>query len=227
MKKRIMRKRKYTLLDYNPVPYYTHDDTHSYNAEEEASIPTPVISNIVSTAQIVSTQMPLNLELIKDVLPGSAYDRRKFAAMTIRLADPNCTLLLFSSGKLVVAGGRNWYECVLSCLSVAKMLEERLYGIGFWLKSCEIQNIVGHVVIPIEPGGCLDLESIYSRLNLLCMYQPNTFPGLIYRPESSPVTLLCFHSGKIVIAGGKTIRDVTEGWKRLWPIIKVFIKNKA
>jgi hypothetical protein len=65
---------------------------------------------------------------------------------------------------------------------------------------------------------------MYTRLNLHCTYQKNMFPGLIYRPHASPVVLLCFFSGKIVITGGRTERDVAEGWRRLWPTVKVFVK---
>ena len=86
-----------------------------------------------------------------------------------------------------------------------------------------MQNIVAHVEVPVG-GGCLDLEAMYTRLNLHCTYQKNMFPGLIYRPHASPVVLLCFFSGKIVITGGRTERDVAEGWRRLWPTVKVFVK---
>lgn len=87
------------------------------------------------------------------------------------------------------------------------------------------QNIVAHVEVPVGEGGSLDLEAMYARLNLHCMYQKNMFPGLIYRPHASPVVLLCFFSGKIVITGGKTERDVAEGWRRLWPTLRVFVKG--
>ena len=85
------------------------------------------------------------------------------------------------------------------------------------------QNIVAHVEVPVQPG-VLDLDAMYTRLNLHCTYQKNMFPGLIYRPHASPVVLLCFYSGKIVITGGRTVRDVNEGWRRLWPTVRVFIK---
>ena len=83
---------------------------------------------------------------------------------------------------------------------------------------------MAHVEIPVQPG-VLDLDAMYTRLNLHCTYQKNMFPGLIYRPHASPVVLLCFYSGKVVITGGRTVRDVHEGWRRLWPTIKVFIKR--
>ena len=210
-----MRKRLYTPLQLC-----------SLAPPEDPAMPAPVIHNIVSTAQIESTRMPMDLQAISEVLPGSAYDRRKFAAMTIRLANPSCTLLLFSSGKLVVTGGKSWYEGVLSCLRIARFLQRALVGVDFWLKSCDVQNIVAHVEVPVG-GGCLDLEAMYTRLNLHCTYQKNMFPGLIYRPHASPVVLLCFFSGKIVITGGRTERDVVEGWRRLWPTMRVFVRPSS
>ena len=218
-----MRKRFYT-----PLHEASQSDQKYYESTPEADdAPMPVIHNIVSTAQIDSTKMPMDLQAISEVLPGSSYDRRKFAAMTIRLANPSCTLLLFSSGKLVVTGGKNWYEGVLSCLRIARFLQRALVGVDFWLKSCNVQNIVAHVEVPVGEGGSLDLEAMYSRLNLHCTYQKNMFPGLIYRPHASPVVLLCFFSGKIVITGGKTELDVMEGWRRLWPTLRVFVKSEA
>ena len=50
------------------------------------------------------------------------------------------------------------------------------------------------------------------------------FPGLIYRPNSSPVVLLIFVSGKIVITGGKSSNDVKEGWRHLYPFVRRYIK---
>ena len=94
----------------------------------------------------------------------------------------------------------------------------------FQLSQCRIQNMVAHVELPVGPGGTLDIQEMYARLGLNCTYQRRMFPGLIYRPEASPVVLLCFYSGKIVITGGRTLGDIFEGWTRLWPIVRGFIK---
>ena len=207
-----MRKRRYTSLEGTSP---TLD-----------GVPLPIVHNIVSTAQIDSSLKQLDLERIRQLLPFSFYDRSKFAAITIRLSNPECTTLLFSSGKLVVTGGRTWYESVYSSLYVARLLGECMPSERFVLTQCAVQNMVAHVELPVGPEGMLDIQAMYSRLGINCTYQKRMFPGLIYRPEASPVVLLCFYSGKIVITGGKTLSDIYEGWKRLWPVVKGFVVDK-
>lgn len=209
-----MRKRKYSSL--SPAT-----DAQS----QEDGGPLPTVHNIVATSQITSSLKTLNLHHIHEMLPFSYYDQRRFAAITVRLHQPDCTILLFSSGKLVVTGCRTWYECVYASLFMASLLRECIPGHTFQLCTCDVQNMVAHVEIPVN-GGTLDLQGMYARMALNCTYQRKMFPGLIYRPDSSPVVLLCFFSGKVVITGGKTMEDVYTGWNRLWPTLKGFIVPK-
>jgi transcription initiation factor TFIID TATA-box-binding protein len=221
-----MRKRKYTPLSRSTVDSVSlHESTYVDSSNLETAFPSPTIHNIVSTSQIKSGAV-IDLPALSMLLPFSFYDKQRFAAITIRLKSPDCTTLLFSSGKLVVTGGRNWYECVLASLCVCNILRQSFPSREFNLINCEIQNIVAHVELPVASDEMLDIHSMYSKLELHCMYQKTMFPGLIYRPESSPVVLLCFYSGKIVITGGKTTQDVFEGWKKLWPTVKVFMRKK-
>lgn len=101
-----MRKRKYTSL--------------STSCPLQDNLPMPVVHNIVATAQIKCSIPKLDLEKIRMLLPYSFYDKNKFAAITIQLSNPECTILLFSSGKLVVTGGRTWFESVYSSLCIAR-----------------------------------------------------------------------------------------------------------
>jgi transcription initiation factor TFIID TATA-box-binding protein len=223
-----MPKRKYTPLE--PKLRDTKASNKAALSTDEylcdTPCPEPTIHNIVSTAQI---QAPTQIDLtaLSLILPFSFYDRQRFAAITIRLRSPDCTTLLFGSGKLVVTGGRNWYECVLAGLYVCRILRDAFPSKHFELVNCEIQNIVAHVELPMGERGILDLQSMYRKLELDCMYQRTMFPGLVYRPDNSPVVLLCFFSGKIVITGGKTTRDVHDGWEKLWPTVKVFMREKV
>jgi transcription initiation factor TFIID TATA-box-binding protein len=246
---RLMKKRKYVALSSAPSSRW-HEKTFPSDSAiqqqflDEMSVPvdggsvlnsvcdtrdvcpTPTVHNIVSTSLIESSE-PIDLIALSRLLPFSFYDRCRFAAITIRIKSPDCTTLLFSSGKLVVTGGRDWFECVLASLCVCRILRDAFPARGFKLVNCEVQNIVGHVELPIGDGGMLDLQSMYSKLELNCLYQRQMFPGLVYRPEASPVVLLCFYSGKVVITGGKTVEDVHEGWRKLWPTVKVFMRQRA
>ena len=191
-----------------------------------AGMPLPVVHNIVATSQIKSSVKHIDLEKIRQLLPYSFYDRKKFAAITIRLSNPECTTLLFSSGRLVVTGGRTWYESVYSSLYIAKLLSDCMPGERFELVQCDIQNVVAHVELDVGVGGMLDIQAMYARHGINCTYKKKMFPGLIYRPDESPVVLLCFYSGKIVITGGKNMSDIYCGWNRLWPTVAAFVVKK-
>jgi transcription initiation factor TFIID TATA-box-binding protein len=206
-----MRKRRYYTLIQQEIDY--------------SNTPIPTVHNIVATSRIEFNFEELDLVQIQKLLPFSFYDKKRFAAVTIRLSNPECTALLFSSGRLVITGARTWYESIFSSGCICDLLRDIYPDKIFHLVRCDIQNIVGHVELPIPAGGKLDLETMYQHLQLNCTYQRLLFPGLIYRPQNSPVVLLCFYSGRIVITGGKNLQDIFEGWANLWPVIRKFITD--
>ena len=205
-----MRKRRYYML------------SKASSADARDEIPVPEVHNIVATSKINFNADELDLIRIQTIFPFSFYDKKRFAAVTIRLSHPECTALLFSSGRLVITGARTWYESVYSSGYICSLLKRVYPERVFHLSKCDIQNIVGHVELPYE--GCkLDLDMMYQHFQLNCTYQKHLFPGLIYRPAHSPIVLLCFYSGRIVITGGKHLRDIFDGWTRLWDDIKQFV----
>lgn len=189
--------------------------------------PEAQIHNIVSTTQICTDAEVIDLLTLSKLLPFTFYDKQRFAAITIRGSNPNCTALLFTSGKLVITGGTSWYECLLTAKHIAKTLQKTFVRHKFWIVSCEIQNIVAKTAVPLKDGQKLDICSMYEDMNTFCTYQKTMFPGLIFRPCNSPVVLLCFTSGKIVITGGKTRKDVFIGWGSLWSTIKRYIRDQT
>jgi transcription initiation factor TFIID TATA-box-binding protein len=190
----------------------------------KSAVPPSIIHNIVGTSEIWCSVQPIDLEHIFKTLPNSFYNRKRFAAITIRVVSPMCTALLFTSGKLVLTGTKTYYECILAALRVVRMLQEYTPGVDYFVTNTQIQNVVAHVAIPMQVGQKLNIDRLYKDHCTHCTYQKNMFPGLIYRPDSSPVVLLCFFSGKIVITGGKCAEDISTGWKNLWPIIKAYIQ---
>lgn len=188
--------------------------------------PAVEVDNIVSTCYISGTTEPINLELLSRVLPCSDYDRRRFAAITIRIDNPRCTSLLFTSGKLVVTGVKSWNEGLLSALAICRILNLHVPGVRYSVRNCVVQNIVAHSGVVMPAGHFLDLPGLYEDFRIDCTYQRNMFPGLIYRMKGCPVVLLCFYSGKVVLTGGKDLRDVDEGWDTLWKVIRGYVRRK-
>lgn len=213
-----MRKRKYTALVDMHI-----DNSVACVRNVDDVMPMATIHNIVATVRIVSSVSPVNLQYLAQILPNSYYNRQRFAAITIRLARPNCTALLFSSGKLVLTGCSSWNECNYASMNVVNLLRAYVPDVDFLLVENCIQNIVAHVSIPLRDGCKLDLSRLYEMYGVQCTYQPQLFPGLIFRPESSPVVLICFYSGNVVVTGGKSVDDIEQGWKRLWPLMKTFV----
>ena len=66
---------------------------------------------------------------------------------------------------------------------------------------------------------------IYSRL--LGSYEPELFPGLIYRmvKPRPRIVLLIFLSGKVALTGAKVRQEIYEAFDNIYPILKNFKKQ--
>lgn len=189
--------------------------------------PNVYVHNIVSTSIVHSNCMPINLQMLAMYLPCSSYNRKRFAAITIRIDNPRCTALLFTSGKLVITGGRTWNECLLASLCIARILSRTIVDSRFFIVNCQLQNVVAHTEVPMDDGYRLDIQRMYRERSVDCTYQRNQFPGLIFRGKDFPVVMLCFFSGKIVLTGGKSMDDIKNGWDMLWGLVRMYVvKNE-
>jgi len=73
---------------------------------------------------------------------------------------------------------------------------------------------IENIVASGDLGGIMSLEGVASRLTKT-MYEPEMFPGLIYRMDESRVVILIFASGKLVIAGAKKEAEVRLAAEKL------------
>lgn len=228
-----MRKRKYSALSQrHPESFITildefHTTLNGETTDQQDMFdgPLPEIHNLVGTCMLQSSSLPLDLCKIAYVLPNSAYDKQKFAAITLRLWCPACTVLLFTSGKMVLTGSKTYMDCRLAAKHVCALLQNAFPAIVFQLAEIHIQNIVGNVNLCLSENQTVDLHALNADFDVVCTYQKNMFPGLIFRPISSRIVLLIFTSGKVVLTGAKCTRDLTVEWKKLWGLVKKYIKT--
>jgi transcription initiation factor TFIID TATA-box-binding protein len=78
----------------------------------------------------------------------------------------------------------------------------------------------------IDVGFCLRLESFHSSMDhsQFSSYEPDLFPGLIYRLLEPKVVLLIFVSGKVVITGAKFRSDINKAFEKMYFVLKTFKK---
>ena len=163
---------------------------------------TLAVQNVVASTGI---DQELALESVAMDLPESDYDPENFPEVIYRTTEPRTTALIFRSGKINVTGASS-VEAVEDALS--KVFSE-LRELGIEISNnpeITIQNIVASA----DLGQRLNLNAIAIGLGLENVeYEPEQFPGLVYRLDDPPVVVLLFGSGKAVITGGKT-REMAE-----------------
>jgi len=159
------------------------------------------IENIVAT---VILEHSLDLSLIETKLPEVDYNPDQFPGLVYRLEQPKITALIFKSGKMVVTGAKSVNQLVFAVKKILKTLINK--GIPIHGRpQIQIQNIVASANL----GALVDLEKAALVLPG-SMYEPEQFPGLIYRMEKPVVVLLIFSSGKMVITGAKREEEVVK-----------------
>ncbi|KAH7731309.1 TATA-box binding protein [Aphelenchoides avenae] len=180
-----------------------------------SDIPMPTLQNIVST---VNLGVPLDLKQIALRARNAEYNPKRFAAVIMRIREPRTTALIFSSGKMVCTGAKSEEASRLAARKYARIVQK----LGFSAKFTEfkVQNMVGScdVKFPIQLEGLCITHAQFST------YEPELFPGLIYRMVVPRVVLLIFVSGKVVITGAKYKKDIDEAFNQIYPILKGFKK---
>jgi transcription initiation factor TFIID TATA-box-binding protein len=146
----------------------------------------------------------LNLKQITLHARNAEYNPKRFAAVIMRIREPKTTALIFSSGKMVCTGAKSEESARLAARKFARIIQK--LGFSATFKEFKIQNIVGScdVKFPIR------LEQLQTRHQNFCSYEPELFPGLIFRMLQPKVVLLIFVSGKIVLTGAKEKSHIHE-----------------
>ena len=126
------------------------------------------------------------------------YKPKRFAAAIMRIREPKTTALIFQSGKMVCTGAKSEEESENAAKMYAKLIR-KVGNKDVKISDFKIQNIVGSHFV----GFQIKLETLMSQTGESSRYEPELFPGLIYRMKRPKVVLLIFASGKIVLTGAK------------------------
>ncbi|CAG9321512.1 unnamed protein product [Blepharisma stoltei] len=189
--------------------------TTSFNFDVPAK--EPVVQNVVATANL---QCALDLKQVAIKARNSEYNPKRFCALIMRIREPKTTALIFASGKIVVTGARDEAQARLASRKFTRIIQKIGYSATF--TEFKIQNLVASADIRFP----VRLEGIAIKHFNFSSYEPEVFPGLIYRMLQPKVSLLLFTSGKMVFTGAKTREDIKVAFKKIYPVLKEFKKER-
>jgi transcription initiation factor TFIID TATA-box-binding protein len=173
--------------------------------------PAITIQNIVASAAL---NQRIGLKLIVQKFPHAEYSPRVFPGLVFRLKKPKTATLIFETGKMVCTGAKSEKEAVQAVNKVVREL--RTNGIPLTNKpEIHIQNIVASAAL----GGEIDLENVAYKLKRV-MYEPEQFPGAVYRMDEPKVVFLLFSAGKLVCVGAKREHEVYEAVDKLQRLLE-------
>lgn len=168
------------------------------------------ICNIVATADI---ENEITLAKLKDYCAKSnieiKYKPETFSGMIVRYSGSfTCSYMIFRTGKLNILGCKSENQLKKAVYILIEMLEQSVnikVDKKKFNRNFKIQNVVATTDLCRE----LNLYTLVFKLSNV-EYEPETFPGLIYKYKGDSITFLIFHSGKVVCVGAKNMGIIRE-----------------
>lgn len=168
------------------------------------------VRNVVATCS-VGTE--LDLQTVHKKMRNAEYSPKRFPAAILRIRNPRSTALAYSSGKMVVLGNTSEAMARTSARLFTAIIKKTGHAVRF--RDFKVQNMVGTCDI----GFPIRLEKLVYAHAKHTSYEPELFPGLIYRMQSPKVVILVFVSGKFVVTGAKTLEEMKECVRKIHPVL--------
>ncbi|MBS3093264.1 TATA-box-binding protein [Candidatus Pacearchaeota archaeon] len=175
------------------------------------------IQNIVATTSL-GKEVPLTK--LARTIPNTEYNPEQFPGLVLRIKKPKSAVLVFSSGNLVCTGTKSIAQVKEVIDQVIKILRKISVKVTDKPK-ITVQNIVasGNINMMLNLNYLsLELENTE--------YEPEQFPGLVYKLDNPTATFLLFSNGKLVCTGTKNNQQLNESMEQLIKVLKEAEKNR-
>jgi transcription initiation factor TFIID TATA-box-binding protein len=161
------------------------------------------VQNVVATVKVATE---LNLDELVGRIPGAEYNKKKFPGLVLRLSSPKVAALVFSPGKIVLTGMAHPDVLPAAFSSVIQALR----AAGAEVDPLAVPQIVNLVASgPLGEGVALQRLAVAMNLEHI-EYEPEVFPGLVYRVEDPKAVALVFGSGVVVVTGTTNEADAAR-----------------
>lgn len=174
------------------------------------------VQNIVATT---SLGKEVSLTKLARTHSNTEYNPEQFPGLVLRIEKPKSAVLVFSSGNLVCTGTKSIGQVKEVIRAVIKQIAK--IGVKITkIPKITVQNIVA--------SGNINLN---LNLNLLALqlenteYEPEQFPGLVYKLAEPTATFLLFSNGKLVCTGTKNKQQLEDSMKQLNENIRAALKE--
>lgn len=172
--------------------------------------------NCVAT---VDLKCELDLSKINFRTRNTEYVPSRFTGLTMRITEPKSTALIFCSGRMICTGTRGSGMAYLAARKFSKILKSLGFNVSF--QNFKVENLVASCDFRFP----IKLEDFHLSHGQFCRYEPEIFPGLIYRLVKPRIVILVFVNGKIVFTGAKSETEIREAAISIYPILKSFQKK--
>jgi len=164
------------------------------------------INNVVVSVSYEDVE--LDLERIASSFDRVSYDPEVYPGLAYRIPKPKATFLLFASGNVNCMGART----VEGAKEATEKLTGELQNLGFDVGEPEIE--VQNIVASVDFHRRFDLEEIARNFRYV-EYEPEVFPGLVFRWEGTNVAILLFMEGKGTCVGARSIKEIEKAIGRI------------
>ena len=160
---------------------------------------------------VVSASLKHDIPLIRlaEALPNTEYNPEQFPGLVMRIKEPKTSALIFSSGKIVCTGAKSLADIKESIKKIIQNVGK--IGVKITAKpDIQVQNMVASGSIGVD----LNLNTLAVELDNT-EYEPEQFPGLVYKLPGTRATFLLFSNGKIVCTGTRSEAKLNEAVDKL------------
>lgn len=169
------------------------------------------IVNVVASGAL---GLELDLDAVSQELDDIAeYDSKKYPGVYVRFDESQPLVTLYRTGKYIITGSNSENEACLIRDEFLRALAD--HGIITDVDD-EWFSIQNYVCVS-DAGQQLNLSALAIGLGLEATeYEPEQFPGLVYRPQDHNCVLLAFGSGKIIITGAESVGGAEDAVQDLF-----------
>jgi len=178
-------------------------------SQEEGEFPLEIV-NVVGSGDL---GRELDLEQIEqDADIHEADFRETMGALFLRIEEDGGLIILYRSGKYIIRGGKEYEKLNDTNEAFLDWLE----SLGIISNKENVEFEINNIVFVGDVGENILLERLMIQLGMENVeFEPEQFPGMVYRPPDHDCVLLAFGSGKVNITGSSSEETALEAFNQL------------